>query len=176
MILGLEIGMLIAGLLAVVRGRMELTPTIVAEGVAARLLGVLAMTPIPAAVVVIGAYTVANCTGKTQAQIEAWAEKERTNLVVIEACVVVGIGLLVVGGIAVLGGDPAERAAPEDRDGEPPAFAPRDARSARPVARPDPREPVVRCPNCDGGVRLDAVPPDRVVTCQWCMVPFAVPE
>lgn len=184
MILGLEIGMLIAGILALTRGRMELTPSIVAEGVAARLLGILAMTPLPAAIIVLGAYTVANCAGKSEPEIDAWVKKEKTNMIIIEAGVVLGIALLVVGGIAVFGDDPKSRPDqlseldPDERY-SPPSIRGRavEAAAYRAIAGPNPApDPaaVVRCPKCDGGVRLDRIPPGEIVTCQWCNAAFKV--
>ena len=49
MILGIEIALVIIGLLALVRGRMTVTASRVVEGIPARLLGLLALTPIPIA-------------------------------------------------------------------------------------------------------------------------------
>src|SRR5262249_11231617 len=47
MITGLEIGMLIAGIIALVSGKFKLTANCVAEGVAARLAGLICLLPLP---------------------------------------------------------------------------------------------------------------------------------
>ena len=47
MILGLEIGLIIYGIIALVKGRMKFGENKVVEGLPARLLGVLALTPLP---------------------------------------------------------------------------------------------------------------------------------
>lgn len=47
MILGAEIGMLIFGLVALVRGKLTLTKTRIVRGPMARVLGIVAMLPLP---------------------------------------------------------------------------------------------------------------------------------
>jgi hypothetical protein len=47
MIFGIEAGLFIAGLMALIRGKLTLTPTKVVEGRAARLLGLVLMAPVP---------------------------------------------------------------------------------------------------------------------------------
>jgi hypothetical protein len=49
MILGLEIGMLIAGIMALAQGKLTLSKKQVVEGVAARLAGVVLILPVPLA-------------------------------------------------------------------------------------------------------------------------------
>jgi hypothetical protein len=52
MILGLEIGMLVLGILALVKGKLTLSKSLVVEGVAARIAGFIFLLPIPLAFVV----------------------------------------------------------------------------------------------------------------------------
>jgi hypothetical protein len=98
MILGMEIGLAIAGLLALIRGRMTISSTKVVEGTPAYLLGILAMCPLPLAFMVGFVYGVANARQGNQ-QI---GENEKWILLGIEAALVIGIGVLIfIIGIAV---------------------------------------------------------------------------
>lgn len=112
--------------------------------------------------------------GRPPREIDAWVAQHRTDLIVIELCVVLGIALLVVGGIAVFGGPPTPpgtRPFADESDPDRPLAVPVGAGSA--AGSSD--ESVVRCPACDGGVRVWEPPPDRVVRCQWCGRTFTAP-
>lgn len=104
MILGLEIGMLIFGLVALVRGKFTLSKNKVVEGAAARLLGLLALTPLPLALAVVFLYVAAS----SPANPEKFAEDNKLTIALIEAGVVIGIAVLVFGIGAAIGKDPAE--------------------------------------------------------------------
>lgn len=104
MILGLEIGLLIFGLVALVRGKFTLSKSKVVEGAAARLLGLLALTPLPLALAVVFLYVAASAPGNP----EKFAEDNKLTIALIEAGVVIGIAVLVFGIGAALGKDPAE--------------------------------------------------------------------
>jgi WD40 repeat protein len=67
MILGLEIGMLLAGLYALFRGRLPLNRHRVVRGAAARLTGVILLLPLPLAFVVVAAYTLLTYPGTGRA-------------------------------------------------------------------------------------------------------------
>ncbi|MBI3860560.1 MAG: hypothetical protein HY290_01545 [Planctomycetia bacterium] len=47
MIIGVEIAMFIMGLIAIFKGHLSLSRTIVVEGIAARLLGLVLLAPVP---------------------------------------------------------------------------------------------------------------------------------
>ena len=59
MILGMEIGLAIFGLIALVKGKMTVSKNKVVVGAAARLLGLLALTPLPAALLFVVLYAAA---------------------------------------------------------------------------------------------------------------------
>jgi hypothetical protein len=107
MILGLEIGLLIFGLIALIRGKMTLTKTKVVEGVPARLLGLLALTPLPIAILVgIGfVLVVAPANPEKAAKI---ADDNKLTLALVEAGIVIFITVLVFGIGAAIGKNPEE--------------------------------------------------------------------
>jgi hypothetical protein len=92
MILGLEIGMLIAGILALIKGKFTLTKNRVVEGAMARVIGLVMVLPIPLAIaagVMVGfALTL---------QGKPIEEKElRTTLAIVEVVIVLACLLLAV--------------------------------------------------------------------------------
>jgi hypothetical protein len=91
MILGLEIGLFIFGILALVRGRMTLTKSKVVEGVPARLIGMLALTPLPVAFLIGVAYAII----AAPADPEKFAEDNKWTLMGIEAAIVIGVAIMV---------------------------------------------------------------------------------
>jgi hypothetical protein len=104
MILGIEIAMLVIGLLALVRGKMTVTGSRVVVGVPARLLGALALTPLPAAFVAVIGYVALNAP----ADPEQFAQDKKLTIMAIEAAIVIGIAVLVFGIGAAIGISPAE--------------------------------------------------------------------
>jgi hypothetical protein len=87
-----------------------MTSTKVVEGIPARLMGLVAMTPLPLAVVVIGAYVAMNVVNKTPEQAEKWATDNHFTLIGIEAGIVIGIAVLLGITAAILGGPPTPKA------------------------------------------------------------------
>src|SRR5215831_8335583 len=110
MILGIEIAMLIVGILALVRGKLTISKTKVVEGTPARLLGILALTPLPAAFLAIMAYI----ASQGPADPEKFAEEKKWTLVGIEAAVVIGIAVLVFVIGAAIATDPKKASRRED--------------------------------------------------------------
>ena len=102
MILGMEIAMLVIGFLALVRGKLTITSTKVVEGAPARLLGMLAMTPLPLAFGVGIAFVVTQGGNNP----EQFAEDNRWTLTAIEAGIVIGVAVLVFGVGSLLAVDP----------------------------------------------------------------------
>ncbi|MCE9561934.1 MAG: hypothetical protein K8U57_07755 [Planctomycetes bacterium] len=102
MILGMEIAMLVIGFLALVRGKLTLSATKVVEGMPARLLGMLAMTPLPLALMAGIAIAVAQGPGDP----EKFAEDNRWTLIAIEAGIVIGVAVLVFGIGSMIAVDP----------------------------------------------------------------------
>lgn len=104
MILGVEIAMVVVGLLALVRGRMTISKTKVVEGLPARLLGLLALTPLPVVLVVGIVFVVAS----NPADPEKFAADNKLTLTLIEAGIVIVIAILVFGIGAAIGKNPEE--------------------------------------------------------------------
>lgn len=101
LILGLEIGLIVFGLVALVRGKITVSKTKVVEGIPARLLGALALTPLPIA------FMVGVAIAATQPNPEQFVKDNQLTIALIEAGIVLGIGLLVVVIGLVVGTDPA---------------------------------------------------------------------
>jgi len=110
MILGMEIAMLVIGFLALVRGKLTITPTKVVEGAPARLLGMLAMTPLPLAL----AAGIAIAVVQGPADPEKFAEDNRWTLIAIEAGIVIGIAILVFGIGSMVAVDPTRKRPSEE--------------------------------------------------------------
>lgn len=117
MILGIEIALAIYGLIALIGGKLTISKTKVVLGVPARLLGALALTPLPLAFAAVIVYVAV----QAPANPERFAEDNKLTLVLIEAVIVIGVALLVFGIGASVAVDPriAERKARQDeRDDE----------------------------------------------------------
>src|SRR5215217_4150589 len=108
MILGIEIALIILGLMALIRGKFQLSKSKVVVGLPARLLGVLALTPLPVAVLVLGVYTVTQVDPNDPRAVERWGEENKLTLMLIEAGVVIGITILLLVLAAYLGVPAAE--------------------------------------------------------------------
>lgn len=104
MILGMEIALAIVGLLALVRGRMTLSKSKVVEGAAARVLGLLALTPVPLVLLV----SVVMVAVSKPADPEKFVEDKKWTIVAVEAAIVIAVGLLLAILGAALGTDPEE--------------------------------------------------------------------
>lgn len=97
MILGLEIGLAIMGILALIRGRMQLSKTKIVTGIPARLLGAMALTPFPIALVVILIYTMISVDNPANpVNVEKWVNEHQTNISLIEAGIAIGMALLII--------------------------------------------------------------------------------
>lgn len=110
MILGAEIGLAIWGLIALIRGRMVVSKTKVVIGVPARLLGLLALTPLPLALMFVTIYLAANADLTDQAAAERFAQEHKWTITLIEGLTVGVIAFGVMGIAAAVG------VSPEDAD------------------------------------------------------------
>lgn len=154
MICGLQIGLAIFGLIALIRGKMTISKTKVVVGAPARLIGLLALVPIPLTLgvgMLIGIAKVAE--GGNPEKI---AEDNRGLLMGVEIGIVIVIAILVFGLGAALGVSPKEAERREragrydDEDGEYEDDRPRrrrdrdeedeDDRDDRPRRRQDDRD------------------------------------
>lgn len=106
MICGLQIGLAIFGLIALIRGKMTISKTKVVVGAPARLIGLLALVPIPLTLgvgMLIGIAKVAE--GGNPEKI---AEDNRGLLMGVEIGIVIVTAILVFGLGAALGVSPSE--------------------------------------------------------------------
>src|SRR5262245_22776967 len=86
MILGLEIGMIVWGLVALFRGEFQLNPTRVVKGVAARLIGLLLLLPLPVSFAIGFLIGLSVASEGRRFDPAAW----RLTLVAVEAAVTLG--------------------------------------------------------------------------------------
>ena len=112
MILGIEIALAIYGVIGLFGGKMTISKTKVVLGAPARLLGALALTPLPVAFVVILMYV----TTQAPANPERFADENKLTIALIEAVIVIGIAILVFGIGAAIAVDPREAARRARRD------------------------------------------------------------
>src|SRR4051812_13151875 len=105
MILGLEIGLIIFGLIALFRGKLTISKTKVVEGLPARLLGLLALTPLPIAILVGIVFVLAVAPNNPEKAARI-ADENKLTLALVEAGIVIFITILVFGFGAALGKNP----------------------------------------------------------------------
>lgn len=108
MILGLYVGLAIVGILALVRGRMQITKSKIVVGVPARLLGLLGLTPLPLALVVGIIYVMANVDITDAPAVQRFTQEHRGTLTLIEGVCVGGVAIILFTLAAVLAVPPAE--------------------------------------------------------------------
>jgi len=118
LICGLGIGLMIAGIVALVMGRIKLTPTRAVQGVPARLIGVALLTPLPVSFLVVLIYTISHVDVNRQDQVDAWAKEHDTQLTLIMAGVMIGMAIVIIAIAALLAKPikPARRRKRRDRD------------------------------------------------------------
>jgi hypothetical protein len=97
MILGIEIALLVVGVLALVRGKLPLDKSHAVYGLPARFLGLIALTPLPASFVVVAIYTVLNVPSGDPAAVNQFVADNRLALVGIEAAIAIGVAVIVFG-------------------------------------------------------------------------------
>ena len=115
MILGMEIGLAIVGLIALFGGKFTISKTKVVQGMPARLLGLLALTPFPLALVVVLGYVAANAP----ANPEQFVKDNQWTLIGIEAGIVITIAvLLFVIGAAVATNPEETRKRRDEEEGD----------------------------------------------------------
>ncbi len=106
LLLGAEIGLLIFGIYALVRGRLKVTNNRIVRGVAARLLGIVAMLPVPLALL-IGFVMGMEAAARGRPMDDAF----KLSLTLIELGLVAGCGLFVFTVGFFLGGSSEEERA-----------------------------------------------------------------
>jgi hypothetical protein len=96
LICGLGIGLMIAGIVALVTGKIKLSGTRAVQGVPARLVGAALLTPLPVAFLVVLVYTMTQVDPNNQAQVDAWAKEHDTRLTLMMAGIMIGMALVII--------------------------------------------------------------------------------
>jgi hypothetical protein len=96
LVIGLGVGMIIAGIMAIVRGRLQLTQTKAVQGVGARLLGIALLTPLPIGFLVALVYTILSVDPNRPDQVEEWTKQHSMTLDLIVAGVEIALGLVII--------------------------------------------------------------------------------
>ena len=96
LIIGLGIGMIIAGIIALVRGRLQLSQRKAVQGVPAYILGVALLTPLPLGFLVAIIYTILSVDPNKPDQVEQWTNDNEMVLNWIVAGVEIGLGLIII--------------------------------------------------------------------------------
>ncbi|HVK13039.1 MAG TPA: hypothetical protein VM597_30075 [Gemmataceae bacterium] len=102
LVIGLGIGLIVAGIIALIKGRLNLSKKKAVQGVPARLLGVALMTPLPLGFLAATVYTMTQIDPNNQAQAQQWAQNNNTTLTLIWAGVEIGLAVLIIIIAAVL--------------------------------------------------------------------------
>jgi hypothetical protein len=96
LVIGLGIGMIVAGVMALIRGRLQLSNTKAVQGVWAYLLGLALMAALPLGFCVAMFYMLMHVDPNRQDQVDKWGKENELTLSLIVAGVEIGIGLIVV--------------------------------------------------------------------------------
>jgi hypothetical protein len=96
LVFGLGVGMIIAGIMAIVRGRLQLSQTKAVQGVPARLLGVALLAPLPLGFLAAIVYTFMSVNPNRPDQVEQWTKDNEMTLNLIVAGVEIGLGLIII--------------------------------------------------------------------------------
>jgi hypothetical protein len=96
LVIGLGVGMIIAGIMAIIRGRLQLTQTKAVQGIPARLLGIALLAPLPVGFLVALVYTIMSVDPNRPDEADRWAKDNEMTLNLIVAGVEIGLGLLII--------------------------------------------------------------------------------
>ncbi|HJZ93282.1 MAG TPA: hypothetical protein VKE40_20570 [Gemmataceae bacterium] len=97
LLIGLGIGLIVVGIVAIVRGRIQLSKSRAVVGIPARLLGVGFLFPFPLGFLAALIYTVANVPDATRPDVvEKWTKEHEWALTGIQAGVMIGLAVVLV--------------------------------------------------------------------------------
>jgi len=97
MILGIEIALIVVGLIGLVTGKLPLDKSHAVHGWPARLLGLVALTPIPLSTLAIMAYLAVNAPTTDPVALNQFVADNKLNMVIIEAAIAIGVAFTVFG-------------------------------------------------------------------------------
>jgi dipeptide/tripeptide permease len=95
LVIGLGIGMIVAGIVAMVRGRLQLTNSRAVQGVWVYLLGVALISALPLGFFAAMVYMLMNVDPNKPDDMDRWGKEHELTLSLIIAAVEIGIGLVV---------------------------------------------------------------------------------
>ena len=96
LVIGLGIGLIIAGLVALIRGQLKLSQKKAVQGVPARLLGIALMTPLPLGFLAALVYTMMSVDPNRPDAVERWTKDNEMTLNLIIAGVEIGLALIII--------------------------------------------------------------------------------
>jgi hypothetical protein len=96
LVIGLGIGMIVAGVMALIRGRLQLSNTKAVQGAWAYLLGLALMAALPLGFCVVMVYMLMHVDPNRKDEMDKWANENDLTLTLILAGVEIGVGLIVV--------------------------------------------------------------------------------
>lgn len=108
MILGIEIALLVMGIMAVANGKMKFTKNKVVEGLPARLLGVLAILTLPTVFMIGFIVGFMQAFQNPNGDPQEFIRKHAATIAIIEACIVGGVTIFIVGVGLIIGGPPTD--------------------------------------------------------------------
>jgi hypothetical protein len=136
MILGLEIGMLIAGIVALFKGKFALTRNQVVEGATARVVGFVLLLPLPLAFAVgflIGFNEAVNGNRVQTANLQGTLTL--VEVVIVVACLGLAAGITLISGQKPAEKRPLDRGRNQEDEASPVPPSPEEERLALPVAQ-----------------------------------------
>jgi hypothetical protein len=95
LVIGLGIGMIVAGIVAMVRGRLQLTNSKAVRGAWVYILGVALMGALPLGFLVAVAYMLMNVDFTKPDEVDKWGKEHDLTLTLIVAAVEIGVGIIV---------------------------------------------------------------------------------
>lgn len=96
LLIGLGIGLMVAGIIALATGRMKFTKTRAVQGVPARLLGAALLAPLPVGFLAAMIYTMANIDPNQPEQAKEWARQNDGAITAVMAGTMIGLAVLII--------------------------------------------------------------------------------
>src|SRR5262245_60232876 len=95
LVIGLGIGMIVGGIVAMVRGRLQLTNNRAVRVVWVYLLGVALISALPLGMLVMFGYMLMNVDPNKPDEVDRWGKEHEVTLMLIVAGVEIGVGVIV---------------------------------------------------------------------------------
>lgn len=96
LLIGLGIGLIVAGIIGLVKGRLNISKKKAVQGGAARILGVALLTPLPLGFLAATVYTITQVDPNRPDQAQQWAQNNNTTITLIWAGVEIGLAVLII--------------------------------------------------------------------------------